>query len=62
VTATPRSDLGVDVTTGAYGEESTDVVVRRCIECGELRLEVAGGARELAAALVAAADKLDARS
>jgi hypothetical protein len=44
-----------------YGEESTDVVVRRCIECGELRLEVAGGARELAAALVAA-NKLEVRS
>jgi hypothetical protein len=51
----------VDVTTGACGEESTDLVVRRSIECGELRL-VAGGACELAAALVAAADKLDARS
>ena len=61
MTATPRSDLGVHVTTGEYGEESTDVLVRRYIECGELRL-VAGGARELAAALVAAADKLDARS
>jgi hypothetical protein len=48
------------VTTGEYGDESTDVV-RRCIECGALRL-VAGDARELAATLVAAADKLDARS
>jgi hypothetical protein len=38
MTATPMSDLGVDVTTGEYGEESTDVLVRRCIECGELRL------------------------
>jgi hypothetical protein len=62
MTATPMSDLGVDVTIGEYGEESTDVVIRRCIECGELRLEVAGGARELAAGLVAAADTLDARS
>ena len=38
MTATPRSDLGVHVTTGEYGEESTDVLVRRYIECGELHL------------------------
>jgi hypothetical protein len=38
MTATPMSDLGVDVSTGEYGDESTDVVVRRYIECGELRL------------------------
>ena len=37
MTATPMSDLGVDVTTGQYGDESTDVV-RRYLECGELRL------------------------
>jgi hypothetical protein len=33
MTATPMSDLGVDVTTGEYGDDSTDVVIRRCIEC-----------------------------
>jgi hypothetical protein len=33
MTATPMSDLGVHVTTGEYGEESTDVVAGRCIEC-----------------------------
>jgi hypothetical protein len=38
MTATPMSDLGVDVTTGEYGDESTDVAFRRHIECGELRL------------------------
>jgi hypothetical protein len=59
MTATPMSDLGVDAETGEYGDQTTDVI-RRYIECGELRL-TAGGARELAAALVAAADKLDAR-
>jgi len=32
------SDLGVDVTTREYGAESADVVVRRHIKCGELRL------------------------
>jgi hypothetical protein len=37
MTATPMSDLGVDVTSGEYGDESTDVI-RRYIECGELRL------------------------
>ncbi len=37
MTATPMSALGVDVTTGQYGDESTDVV-RRYLECGELRL------------------------
>jgi hypothetical protein len=37
MTATLMSDLGVDVTTGEYGDESTDVI-RRYIECGELRL------------------------
>ncbi len=47
--------------TGAHRDESTDVIVRRYLECGELGL-VAGGAREPAATLVAAADKLDARS
>jgi len=31
------SDLGVDVETGQYGDQSTDVI-RRYIECGELRL------------------------
>jgi hypothetical protein len=36
-TATPMSDPGVDVSTGEYGDQSTDVI-RRCIECGELRL------------------------
>jgi hypothetical protein len=37
MSATPMSDLGVDVSTGEYGDESTDVI-RRYIECGELRL------------------------
>ena len=37
MTATPMSDLGVDAETGEYRDESTDVV-RRYIECGELRL------------------------
>jgi hypothetical protein len=48
MTATPMSDLGVDAETGEHGDESTDVI-RRYIECGALHL-------------VAAADKLDARS
>jgi len=38
MTATPMSDLGVDVTTGEYGDQSADVLVGRYIECGELRL------------------------
>jgi hypothetical protein len=38
MTATPMSNHGVDVTTGEYGDESTDVIRRRYIECGELRL------------------------
>ncbi len=44
MTATPMSDLGVDVTTGQYGDESTDVV-RRYIECGELRLAAPASTR-----------------
>jgi hypothetical protein len=38
MTATPMSNHGVDVTTGEYRDESTDVIRRRYIECGELRL------------------------
>ena len=38
MTATPMSDPGVDAETGEYGNQSTDVLVGRYIQCSELRL------------------------
>jgi hypothetical protein len=45
MTATPMSNHGVHVTTGEYRDESTDVIRRRYIECGELASGTQPGVR-----------------